>query len=96
MKKIFQRFRRWELNSRNSQKVDSDSEALRGRLQPSSWAERDFLRKEEAAAWARFDFYKKSEQAIQSLLRRGGVQDFKSEPKAAETSANDTVWVPFL
>ena len=26
----------------------------------------------------------------------GGVQDFKSEPKAAETSANDTVWVPFL
>ena len=24
-----------------------------------------------------------------------GVQDFKSEPKAAETSANDTVCVPF-
>ena len=33
---------------------------------------------------------------VLSGFHSGGVQDFKSEPKAAETSANDTVWVPFL
>ena len=53
------------------QRVGSNSKPSRGRLQPSRWAERDFLREEGAAAWVRSDFWKKSEQAIQSLLRRG-------------------------
>ena len=37
-------------SSMKPQKVGSDSEPLRGRLQPSRRAERDFLRKGGAAA----------------------------------------------
>ena len=54
------------------QKVGSDSELSRGRLQPSRRAECDLLRKRRGVRRVcALIFTKKSEQAIQSLLRRG-------------------------
>lgn len=49
----------------------------------------------EKSPQTRMNTKKKGLTSFLSTLH-GGVQDFKSEPKAAETSANDTVWVPFL
>ena len=72
MRKFFLTFRRWKLNPRNSQKVDSKAERCEHVYKQATKAKRDFLRKGGAAAWAHSDFYKKSEQAIQSLLRHGG------------------------
>ena len=55
----------------NSQKVGSDSESSRGRLQPSRRAERDFFVKEEKQGSGRMTFLHKKVEAKRTLLRRG-------------------------
>lgn len=62
------------LNSHNPKKADGHNEPLRGRLQLSRRAERDFFRKGGARNQCEMTFsaeHKKPPQAIQSLRRHG-------------------------
>ena len=81
MKKVFSAFGRWELNSRNSQKVGSDSKPWRGRLQPNRHAERDFFQKRRSKA----DFAPTRRRTVESF-GGGGRRSLAARKKLVATA----------